>query len=185
MNIPLRDKIHFTRVSLKKNAGPLLIGLIFIILGLVLAYIGYFIAENNFLTGFGITFISFSGFFLIYTMPSSYMHYYEQELTKKYGSYTTARVVHKRIDDYSHTSSSFEGGKAIQHEEYLYVIEFEFNYKNKSYESECFFEQKKTYEQIPVGYELPVKFLRNNPEKVTLRRRKLANELGISEKMCQ
>lgn len=185
MQIPFSEKLRFFKVSLKKNSGPLLIGLTFIVLGLIIAYIGYFVADNTPLTGFGLTFISFSGFFLLYTMPSSITYYYEQELTKKYGSYTTAKVINKRIDDYSHTSSTLEGGKVKHHEEFLYAIEFEFSYNNQSYSSECFFNQKETYEAILLGSELPIKFLRNNPNNVTLRRRKLSNELGISEKMCQ
>ena len=185
MNISFSDKLSFFKASLKKNAGPLLIGLTFIILGFVVAYIGYFVADNNFLTGFGLTFIAFSVFFLLYTMPSSFMYYYEQEMTKKYGSYTTATVADKRIDDYSHTSSTFENGKAKHHEEFLYVIEFTFNYNDQSYSNECYFNQKATYERILVGDELPIKFLRHDPNIVTLRRRKLSNELGISEKLCQ
>lgn len=80
--IPFNEKLKFYKASLKKNQGPLLIGLTFIILGLIVAYIGYFEAEVNFLTGFKLFFISFSGFFLIYTMPSSIAHYYDQEVTK-------------------------------------------------------------------------------------------------------
>jgi len=185
MDIPFSDKLKFFKAALKNNTGPLLIGLTFIVLGLVVAYIGYFAAENNFLTGFGLTFIAFSGFFLLYTMPSSFMYYYEQEMTKKYGSYTSATVADKRIDDYSHTSSTLENGQAKHYEEFLYVIEFVFNYKDKSYSSECYFNEKETYERILIGDELPIKFLRHDPNIVTLRRRKLSNELGISEKMCQ
>ena len=89
ITIPVSEKLKFYRASLKKNQGPLWIGLTFIILGLIVAYIGYFVAEVGFLTGFGLFFIAFSGFFLMYTMPSSIAHYYDQEVTKKYGSYTT------------------------------------------------------------------------------------------------
>jgi hypothetical protein len=151
----------------------------------VLAYLGYFIAKNNFLITFGLLFFSFSGSFLLYTMPSSFKYYYEQELTKKYGSYTTANVTNKRIDDYSHTSSTIENGQAKEYKEYLYAIEFEFSYNNRSYSNECFFEEQVAYDAITWDTKIPIKFLKTNPEIVTLRRRKLSNELGIPEKMCQ
>lgn len=185
MNLTYRDKLKFFNASLKKNSGPLLIGLLFILLGAIVAYIGYAVAENNWLTGFGLTFISFSGFFLLYTMPSSFMYYYEQELTKKYGRYTSARVINKRIHDYSHTSMTFENGQAKHFEEYLYVIEFQFSYDNQTYTNECFFEEKSTFEAISINSELPIQYLRHDPSKVKLRRRKLANDIGIPEKMCQ
>jgi len=82
MKITFSDKLAFFKASLKKNLVPLLIGLTFIILGLIVAYISYFVAENTFLTGFGLTFIAFSGFFLLYTMPSSFLYYYSKHSLK-------------------------------------------------------------------------------------------------------
>lgn len=181
MHIPFSDKLNFFKFSLKKNSGPLSIGLIFIIIGVVLMYIGYFIADNNFLIGFGFTFFSFSGSFLLYTMPSSFTHYYEQALTKKYGKYATAKVIKKRIDDYSYTSNTFESGQLKHYEELLYAIEFQFDHDHITYYNECFFEDKTVYDAITIDTPIPIKFLRNNPEKVTVRHRKLSNDLDLSQ----
>lgn len=82
-------------------------------------------------------------------------------------------------------SSTIDSGRAVRHEEFLYVIIFEFTYKNITYSSECFFEQKETYEAIAIGSELPIQFLRHEPNTIKLKHRKLANQLGIPEKLCQ
>lgn len=177
MNIPFNERFQFFKASVRKNSGPLLIGLLFIVVGIVLMYLGYFVADNNFLTGFGFTFFSFSGSFLLYTMPSSFKHYYEQEVTKTYGSYTTAKVINKRVEDYSHTSNTFEGGQPKHYEEYLYAVEFEFSYNNTTYTNACFIDDKALFDAITLDTELPIQFLRHQPEKVTLRARKLSNTL--------
>lgn len=181
MNIPFNERFQFFKASVRKNSGPLLIGLLFVSIGLVLMYFGYVVADNNFLTGFGFTFLSFSGAFLLYTMPSSYLYYYEQEVTKKYGSYTTAKVINKRVEDYSHTSSTFEGGKPKHYEDYLYVVEFEFSYNNKTYTKDYFCDDKSIFDAITLDTKLPIQFLRHNPEKVKLRERKLSNALKSTQ----
>lgn len=185
MKISFNEKLRFYKEALKNNAGPLFVGFLFISIGLLLMYIGYFITTNRFVIGLGLTFISFSGSFLIYTMPSSITHDYDQEVIKKYGIHTTAKVTNKYIEDYSHTSNTFEDGKAVHHEEFLYAVGFEFKYNEIIYCSESFFEQKETYETILVGSEIPIQFLRHDPNTMKIRRRKLSNELGISEKLCQ
>ncbi len=116
---------------------------------------------------------------MLYVLPSSILHYYEQALTKKHGSYTTAKVTNKRIDDYSHSTSSLDGGNSEMIAEFLYVIAFEFTYNSKIYASECLWTHKATYEAITLETELPIPFLKTNPNKITVRRRKLANQLGI------
>ncbi|OUS02109.1 hypothetical protein A9Q86_05510 [Flavobacteriales bacterium 33_180_T64] len=185
MDIPFREKLNFVKKSIRKNIGPFLIGVLFIMIGCVLMYLGYFTENNPFLFKIGFGFISFGGFFLIYFVSSSYKKNYEQELTKKYGNHTTAIVTNKRIEDYSYTSNTFENGKALHHEEFLYAIEFDFTYNNISYSNHCFFEDKSTFEAITLDTKLPIQFLRNNPNKVTLRRQKLSHELGIPERRCQ
>jgi len=44
----------------------------------------------------------FMGFFLGYTIPSSFLYYYEKAIIKKYGGYTTATVIKKYIEDLSY-----------------------------------------------------------------------------------
>lgn len=185
MHIPFHKRFEFFKVSVRKNAGPLAIGAVFVCCGFLLMYLGFFVTENSILGGFGLTFISFSGMFLLYTIPSSYRHYYEQEVTKAYGSYTTAKVIHKRVDDYSYTSSTIEDGTVKTHEDYVYAIVFEFHYNHKRYTGEFYFEHKSTFQAIARDSELPIQFLRHNPNQTKLRRRKLSNALGISEDMCQ
>lgn len=184
MQIPLNDRLQFLKKVFSKHLGLLVVSSVFIILGFVLITIGYYKAESNFLIGFGITFITVTGSILLYTMPSSFKYYYEQEITKKYGSYAYAIVIDKKTHDYSHTSNSFEGGKLKHYEEYLYAVEFQYTYNNETYSSECFFEEKSTFDLIYVNAKLPIQFLKHNPSKVKVRRRKLSKELGIPEKLC-
>ena len=184
MKVPFSQKTTFVKYAIQKHIGLIGIGLIFILFGSFFAYLGYRTDDGLGFIIFGICFIVCSCLFMAFILPSSIMYYYEQALTKKYGSYTTAKVTNKRIDNYSHTSS-FTNNNSEEIEEYLYVIEFEFTYNNKTYKSESFFGEKSTYDAITAKTELPIQFLKTNPNKITLRRRKLSKELGMPKKMCQ
>ena len=185
MKLNFSDRKNFILFALKQHFGLIGIWSIFLIFGSFFAYLGRNVEENGFgFVLFGLVFIVFSSAIMLYTLPSSLRYYYNQALTKKYGSYTIAKVTNKRVDDYSHTTSSFNGGKSKKIEEFLYVVEFEFTYNSKTYTSECFFEHKTTFEAITLETELPIQFLKTNPNKITVRRRKLANQLGIKSNLC-
>ncbi|WP_397363306.1 hypothetical protein [Olleya sp. R77988] len=185
MKATFSDRKNFAIYSIKKHLGLIGIGFAFIVFGSIFMLIGYKTNDGLGFIIFGGAFIVISLCFMLYMLPSSFMHYYEQAEIKKYGSFTTAKIINKRVDDYSHNTSSFDSGGSKHIEEFLYVIEFEFTYNNQSYQSECFFEQKSTFEAITLDTELPIKFLKTKPRHVTLRRRKLSNQIGIPEKMCR
>ncbi|MBU2939484.1 hypothetical protein KO494_08020 [Lacinutrix sp. C3R15] len=185
MKLPFSCRKKFILSALKQHLGLFGIWLVFVLFGSAFAYLGSNIKENKYgFIFFGFAFIILPTAFMRYTLPSSILHYYEQELTKKYGSYTSAKVTNKKIANYSHTTSTFDGGKLKNIKEFLYVVEFQFSYNNQVYESECFFEHKATFEAISLETKLPIQFLKTNPKKITLRRRKLANQLGIKPNLC-
>jgi len=179
------DQIRFIKQAFKPHFGILGIGFAIILFGVLFAFIGFKVENGLGFILFGGLFIVLSLAFMLYTLPSSFMYYYEQAEIKKYGSYTTAKVINKRVDDYSHSNSTFNGASKKTIETYLYVIAFEFSYNNTIYNSECFFEHKSTFDAITIHSTLPIKFLKTNPQNVTLRRKKLADQLGITAKMCQ
>jgi len=182
----LTDRKKFIIKAIRAHLGLLGVWLLFIILGIFFTFIGNKVESNGLgFIIFGILFIILSSAFMLFTLPSSIRYYYNQAEIKKYGSYTTAKITNKRIDNYSHNNSSFGSKASKEIKEFLYVIEFEFIYNNKTYKNECFFEHKSTFENISFETELPIKFLKNNPKKTFLRRRKLSYQIGIPEKMCQ
>ncbi|AXO81561.1 hypothetical protein DZC78_14590 [Olleya aquimaris] len=187
MKVTFNDQKHFITEAIKPHLGLLGIWLIFIVFGSFFIYLGNHIEQNGIgFVIFGYAFIVLASTFILFTLPSSIMYYYEKAKVKKYGSYTFARITNKRIDDYSHTNSStFDSSKSKVIKEFLYVVEFEFNYNNTTFTNECFFEHKTTFETITLTTKLPIQFLKTNPKKVTLRRRKLSNQLNIPEKLCQ
>lgn len=186
MKITFLNRKQFVKYTIKKHLGMLSIWLAFIVFGSFFIILGNNIKEDGLgFVLFGALFIILSSSFMLFTLPSSFIYYYEQALTKKYGSNTNAKIINKRVDDYSHTKSIFNNSKQKKLAAFLYVLEFEFYYNNNIYKSECFFEHKSTFDAITQDIELPIKFLKTNPKKVTLRRRKLATTIGISEKMCQ
>ncbi|WP_452228197.1 hypothetical protein [Lacinutrix sp. MEBiC02404] len=178
------DRKNCIQFALKQHLGLFGIWLVFVLFGSAFAYLGSNVEEYKFgFMLFGFAFIILSTGFMLYVLPSSILHYYEQALTKKHGSYTTAKVTNKRIDDYSHSTSSLDGGNSEMIAEFLYVIAFEFTYNSKTYASECLWTHKATYEAITLETELPIPFLKTNPNKITVRKRKLANQLGIKANM--
>lgn len=185
MKLTISDRLNFAKEALNKHLGLVGIGLAFIVFGGFFMYLGYRADNGLGFMIFGGTFIMISLAFMVFMLPSSMAYYYEQALTKKYGSYTDAKVTNKRIDDYSHSTGSLQGSHAENVSEFMFVVEFQFGYQQKTYTSESFFNEKSTYEMITIGMDLPIQFLRTDPNIVTLRRRKLANNLGIAESACQ
>ncbi|WGD34002.1 hypothetical protein [Olleya sp. YS] len=186
MKPTLSDNKQFIIQAFKPHLGLLGIWFIFLIVGGFFTYLGTKIDDNGIaFIIFGCVFMILASAFMLFTLPSSFMYYYEQAKIKKYGSYTSARIINKRIDNYTHKTSSFNSRQPKHINEFLYVIEFEFIYNNQVYKNECFFEHQSTFETISLDTELPIKFLKTNPKNTTLRRRKLSNQLGITEKMCR
>ena len=185
MKLSFTDRKNCIQFALKQHLGLFGIWLVFLFVGDFFAFLGSKVTEEGYgFMIFGFAFIILSTGFMLYVLPSSILHYYEQALTKKHGSYTIAKVTNKRIDDYSHSTSSLDGGNSKKVAEFLYVIEFEFVHNSKTYASECLLTHKATYEAITLETELPIQFLKTNPNKITVRRRKLANQLGIKPNLC-
>ncbi len=185
MKTTFSDRKQFTIQSIKPHLGLLGIWFAFIVFGGFFVFLGSKIEEGTAFIVIGFIFIILATAFMLFILPSSFRHYYEQAKIKKHGSYTFAQITNKRIDDYSHNMSSLNEGQSKRIKEHLYVIEFEFVYSNQTYKSECYFEHQSTFDAMTLDTELPIKFLKTNPKNVTLRRRKLSNQLAVSEKLCQ
>lgn len=185
MKTTFSNRKQFIIQAIKPHLGIIGIGLVFILFGSLFAYLGTKTEEGLGFIIFGTAFIVFSLAFMLYVLPSSFLYYYEQAEVKKYGSYTFATITNKRVEDLSYTSSMFSKGPKKTTKEFLFAIEFEFTYNSKIYKNECFFEHKSTFNAITKTTDLPIKFLKTNPKKVTIRRRKLSKQLGIPEKMCK
>ncbi|WP_394973539.1 hypothetical protein [uncultured Croceitalea sp.] len=182
MKLSLKDKLHFTKVSLRKNSGPLLIMLLFIVIGAFLIYLGLR-TNTTFLWIFGIVFGGIPLLILIFTMPSSFLYYYEQAQTKKYGAYGTAKIIEKEEKDVSY----FTRKNKIEQktEEFQYFLTYTFEYNNTNYHNTFLVVGKNCFGTLTEGASIPIRFLRSNPKKSTVRRRKLAKELGLPLKDCQ
>jgi hypothetical protein len=182
MNISFKDKLQFIKFSLRKNAGPLLIMLALMLLGSIVIYIG--LKTNiTFLWIFGIVFCSIPFLMLIFTMPSSFLYYYEQAQTKKHGAYTTATIAEKEEKDVSYFTRKNKIKQKT--EEFQYFLTYTFEHNGATYESTFLVAGKNCFDLLTIGKEIPIKFLRTNLKKSTVRRRKLANELGLKLKNCQ
>ena len=177
MKITISDKLDFTKESLKKNRGILLIGALFIVIGSVLIYIATGIENHIFLYIFGGIFIAFPLFIIVYTMPSSFMYYYEQAQIKKYGSFTTAVITHKEIEDNSYTEKIDNRIERI--EELNYLISFTFNYQNNEFVNSFYVNTKEAFEALKIGNSIPIKFLKTDPKKSSVRLIKLSKEIGL------
>ncbi|CDF79767.1 conserved hypothetical protein [Formosa agariphila KMM 3901] len=173
----LSEKIKLLIESSKAYRGILYIGFLFITLGTLLIYIGLRF-DIIFLIVFGGIFISVALFFLIYTIPSSMIHYYEKALVKKHGKYTTATILDKEIIDNSYYDKntyavdSMSKGKRI--EELNYVLKYTFEYQSKEYKNSAFV-QKNEFETLNVGDKIPIRFLKTDPNTSFVRKIKLKN----------
>ncbi|NER17491.1 hypothetical protein [Spongiivirga citrea] len=159
----------------------MLIFLVFIGLGIILLYVGSRASETStrwFLYSFGGFVIIFVLFFIIYTMPSSIMHYYEKALTNKYGAYTKAVIVKREIEDHSYTEN--ETLLQMLH----YGIHYEFEYQGRLQKGFFYVYHQECYDKLLVGDDIPIKFLKTKPEKSFPRRIKLCNELQLDRKFC-
>jgi hypothetical protein len=182
MNTSFKDKLQFTKYSLQKNGGPLGIMLLFVVLGIFLIYLGLR-TNTTFLWIFGVVFGGAPLLLLIFTMPSSFLYYNEQAETKKFGAYTTVKITEKEAKDVSYYTKKSKGRRKI--EEFQYFLTYVFEHHSTSYENTFLVAGKNCFDALAEGTSIPIQFLRSNPKKSTVRRRKLANELGLPLKDCQ
>ena len=110
MKTTFSDRKNFIKQAIKPHFGILGIGFAIILFGVLFAFIGLKVENGLGFILIGGLFTVLSLAFMIYTLPSSFIYYYEQAEIKKYGSYTTAKVINKRVEDYSHSNSTFNGG---------------------------------------------------------------------------
>ncbi len=169
--ILFKEKLSFFIESLRKNLNPLLIMLLFLFLGIGLFAIGYY-GDTVVVLIMGIFFIGFSLFAISYTMPSSISYYYEKAIVKKYGVYSVANIINKEIEI---GGEVIKHGKRIKHND-IYIISYVFEYKGKAYKGIFLVDYKEDYDNFEIKEEVPIRFLRINPEKSTIRMRKLIKE---------
>ena len=164
--LTINDRLNFTLASLKKNGFIFLISIPFLVVGLIVAYFAKRVDDSFGLYVFGITFIIVPLLIIIYTFPSSFMYYYEQAMTKKYGYYTKATVTNKEIEDVSSRRSIAEGVGVIK--EYNYLISYTFNYKSITYSNSFYVDSETVFNEIKLQSLVPIKFLRIEPKKTTV-----------------
>lgn len=179
MKVAISDTLNFTIESIKKHLGILLIGLLFIFVGCILIYIASLTENPIPLYIFGGVFISFSLFFILYTIPSSLKYYYNQEVIKKHGSFTTAVIINKEIEENSYSEKTHNHAKTI--EELNYLLSFSFNYNNNKFENSFYVHTKECFDKLEIGHVIPIKFLKTNPMKASVRFKKLYKELGLKD----
>ena len=110
------------------------------------------------------------------------MFYYEKALFKKYGSYTTATIISKTKEDHSYEDGI---GKHKKHVEfYMYLIEYQFNYNSKDYTNHFYLNEKKVFDKLEIGNDIPIKFLRTNPKESDPRRQKLYINICLKRTLC-
>lgn len=159
------------------------IAMLFIGVGCLVIFIGSVVNEGRwFLYIFGGTFIGFSLFFLIATMPSSFAYYYEQALVKKYGSYGTAFIRSKAVLDRSYTEK--RGVRAVQVAQYHYELTYEYEYLQQVYTNTFHVAGKSCFDSLSIGATIPIQYLKVKPNQSTVRRVKLSKELGLDRKEC-
>jgi len=178
--LSLTEKIDILLKSSKEYRGPLLICLLFFVVGVALIYIG---VQFDFLPIiiFGAVFSCFSLVVFAYTIPSSIVYYYEKAVITKYGKFTNAYLLSKQIIDNSHFDSSIETpskskkGKLI--EELNYLIEYSFKHNDLEYQNSEFIKQA-IFEKLTIGDTIPIKFLSTNPNNNSVRTQKLKNSFN-------
>ncbi|MFP4845536.1 hypothetical protein [Winogradskyella sp. PE311] len=181
MKITISDKVNFSISAVKKHSFLLLMGLTFLGIGCFLIYLGITSDANIPLLVAGGFVTLFMGFFLGYTMPSSFMYYYEKEVVKKYGSYTKAIITKKYIEDQSYEERV--DNRIDKVELLLYIIDYKFTYQ-KEYTGSFYVADKTCFDALQIGYNIPIKFLKHKPEQAEPRRQKLCLDLGLERNRC-
>ena len=182
MKLTVSDRIKFSIAAIKKHGFLLTMGLSFLCIGCFLIYLGIKYDNNIPLLVAGGFVTLFIGFFLGYTMPSSLLHYYEKAVIKKYGSYTTATIVKKHIEDQSYEERVDHRTHKI--ELFLYTIDYQFTY-HKDYTNSFAVTHQSCFDKLEIGSKIPIKFLKHLPEQAEPRRQKLCKDLGLETKLCE
>ena len=180
MYLSIADRIKFSAQAIKKNWGVLAILGVFALGGGFLVFLAPKIETPIALYVFGGAFIGVSVFTFIITMPSSLRYFYDQAYIEKYGGYTTAKIIHKEIHDTSYTDD--ETGRVI--EELAYLLTYSFTYFGETIEGTFYVSTRNCYDKIQTGTEIPIKFLKTKPTQSSVRRIKLANDLGLKRGDC-
>ncbi|PNW29096.1 hypothetical protein [Formosa algae] len=176
LKISFSRKIKFIQIAIKKNGGILILLSFFLFLGIAMIWFSYR-AGVLLMVAFGIFVTGMALFTIVYTIPSSIMYYYEKEVIKKYGAFTTAVITKKEIEDHSYIDD--ETKKKV--EEVTYLIEYTFEYNYKHFSTFSIVENKEFYDQLTIGLDIPIKYLKTNPNKSSVRMRKLKNSLKKKE----
>nr|WP_297913831.1 hypothetical protein [uncultured Allomuricauda sp.] len=182
MKSTFSDKVNFSLFSLRQNSGPLFGIALFLLIGIIALLFGI-TKDIVFLYFFGGIFILVPTCIFVYTMPSSFLYYFEQAETKKFGTFGYAKIIDKITKDTSY--QLYKHGKKITVEEFQFFITYNFEYHGKLFSNTFLVADMACYQALGLGKEIPIQFLRNNPEKSSVRRRKLAKELGLELGICQ
>ncbi|WP_298502719.1 hypothetical protein [uncultured Maribacter sp.] len=174
ITVSIVDKLNFIFESFKKNAAIFLFTIPFILVGSIVFYFATQADESFGMYVFAITFIVVPVLIILYIFPSSFMHYYEQALSKKYGCYTKATIVNKEIEDVSYTRR--DGRSVVTIENYNYIITYAFDYKSVTYSNSFSVEDKAVYDDLKLQSSIPIKFLRQAPENATVLMRNLVKK---------
>lgn len=171
-NIRLTDKFNFFRIALLKNSGILLIASLFILIGVAIIYFNFVHEKSIILYVVGAFVVALPLFGVLFTVPSSFMHYYEQAMTKKYGHYTKATITNKEIEDASYYETVGTVGNAGYRkdwiEQYNHLVTYTYKYKNNTYNNSFYANDNTIFEALKLQSLIPIKFLKTDPKKATV-----------------
>jgi hypothetical protein len=186
MNLSFRDKWPHIKYSIKENLAPASLILFFVLAlylftGLVL-YSSFINNETTYSFEDVFVLLFLSAFSLIltivffYTIPSSLSYYYDKSIIKKHGSYSSAFVSKKFIEDNSYTDDL----KKIT--EIHYFVEYEYLIKERKFTGVFILENEAFYNLIELNSEIPILLVKKKPSLSKARIIKLGTSLGLSRK---
>lgn len=186
MKLSFRDRLPHIKYSIKENLAPTSLILFFVLIlylftGLV--FYNTFILneatysfEDIFILLFLCVFSIILTIVFFYTIPSSLFYYYEKSIIKKHGSYSSAIVSKKFIEDNSYTDDL---KKII---EIHYFVEYEYLIKDKKFTGVFILENEAFYNLIELSSEIPILLVKKKPSLSKARIIKLGTSLGLSRK---
>lgn len=164
MQQTLFNKLVLLLRSSRAYINIVIIGLFFIGAGMTIIWGAFSLdgpIDRLFMIIFGGFLVCLSLFFMIYTLPSTVIYYYNKELAKKYGRHTKAKITKKEIID----NSYYEKKRFIEEMEYL--ISFAFEYRGQSFENSDFV-GKEYFESLKISDSISIKYLITNPKKALI-----------------
>lgn len=168
----LTDKFNFFKIALLKNSAILLIASFFILIGVAIIYFNFRYKNSIILYFVGAFVIALPLFGVLFTFPSSFMYYYEQAMTKKYGYYTKATITNKEIEDTSHYTTIGRAGHAGYRKDWIeelnYLVTYSYKYKNATYNNSFYVDDKTVFSELELQSLIPIKFLKTDPKKATV-----------------